>query len=55
MTLEEYQLKNCEGCYFAEEKKVGTGKPCCTKPTPIDSDGIICKSKQPTGTKQRGD
>ncbi len=47
MELKEYQLKNCKGCSFAEKSKIGTGKPCCTKPSQADSDGITCKSKKP--------
>jgi len=32
--VKEFQNKNCRGCFFAETIKVGTGEPCCTKPTP---------------------
>lgn len=32
--IKKFQNKNCKGCFFADVKKVGTGEPCCTKPTP---------------------
>lgn len=28
--LAGWQKKNCVGCRFADKKKAGTGKPCCT-------------------------
>lgn len=30
--LKELQEKNCRGCRFANQEKVGTGEPCCTYP-----------------------
>ena len=34
LRIKLFQLKNCKGCFFADFEKVGTGEPCCTKPTP---------------------
>lgn len=28
--LKQFQEENCHGCYFVDDKKVGTGEPCCT-------------------------
>jgi len=33
--LEEFQERNCRGCFYAEEEKVGTGRACCTYPQPL--------------------
>ena len=46
-SLSEWQKRNCAGCKFAELKKVGTGKACCTYPLhyELDDEGE-CKSKR---------
>lgn len=30
--LAKFQNENCKGCRFANDKRVGTGKPCCIYP-----------------------
>jgi len=30
--LKEFREANCRGCFYADEAKVATGKPCCTYP-----------------------
>ncbi|GAI63246.1 unnamed protein product [marine sediment metagenome] len=30
--LKEFREANCRGCFYADEAKVGTDKPCCTCP-----------------------
>lgn len=49
--LAKFQNENCKGCYHADDKKVGTGEPCCTKPTlPHTEDGVcIDRRTEPTG------
>lgn len=45
----EFQTSNCKDCYFAELKKVGTGKPCCTYPGRLETTHIYptqCLSKR---------
>ena len=27
--MARFQHDNCEGCYFADKPKIGTGEPCC--------------------------
>ncbi|MBA7593458.1 hypothetical protein ES703_00378 [subsurface metagenome] len=34
-TLAEFQKRNCKGCFYADDEKVGTGQACCTYPQPI--------------------
>ncbi len=47
LTMDEWQIKNCKDCYFAEAKKVGTGNPCCTYPGSLVHDLLgHCKSKR---------
>ena len=38
-TLAEFQERNCRGCLYADRKKMGTGKPCCTRPLPTIVNG----------------
>lgn len=47
-SMEEFQLKNCKDCFFAESKKVGTGEACCTYPDRliVSSTTGECKSKR---------
>jgi hypothetical protein len=49
--LKDFQKQNCTGCFFADDDKVGTGEPCCTKPTQIEAKEGICQSKKPRGKK----
>jgi len=46
--LAEWQSVHCKGCTFAEEKLVGTGKPCCTfhGPPRTDKDGKCLNRKE---------
>ena len=30
LPLDEWQKRECKGCFFADDKKVGTKKACCT-------------------------
>ena len=45
--LSEWQKRNCAGCKFADEKKVGTGEGCCTffLQYELDDEGE-CKTKR---------
>ncbi len=36
--LSEWQKRNCTGCRFADEKKIGTGDACCTFYLSIEMD-----------------
>lgn len=55
--LADFQLQNCWGCFYADETHpgiVGSGFPCCTKPSQIETkkemtDGktkIVCLSRK---------
>jgi hypothetical protein len=46
--MNEWQIKNCKGCKYSDDKKVGTGEPCCTYPMKLkmDNDGN-CLTKKP--------
>jgi hypothetical protein len=48
-TLTEFQERNCKGCRYADEKKVGTGKPCCTFPGPITQKDGRCLVRKDRG------
>lgn len=42
-----WQGNNCgRGCHWADSEKVGTGEPCCTKPTLPDIKGAVCLSRK---------
>lgn len=56
-TFKEFQVNNCQGCFFAEAKKIGTGLPCCTYSgkldhrnhqgkQPMGNDKVVCYSKR---------
>lgn len=42
----EFQEENCRGCFYADAPLVGSGKPCCTKPTQIEVIAGKCKSRR---------
>lgn len=46
--LIKFQLENCRDCFWGDGSKVGTGKPCCTKPTPPEMRAVemICLSRK---------
>ena len=47
LPLEGWQKRQCEGCYFADDGKVGTGQPCCTYPGYLVCDGLgHCKKRR---------
>jgi hypothetical protein len=41
-----WQSNNCSRCVFADEKKVGTGDPCCTRLNGPDPLGAICLARR---------
>lgn len=45
--LSEWQKRNCAGCKFVDEKRVGTGEACCTyfMMLEMDDDGE-CKTRE---------
>jgi len=45
-TLAEFQERNCHGCFYADEQKVGTGCACCTYPQPIKPEKGKCLTKK---------
>ena len=45
-TLDEFQEKNCHGCFYADEEKVGTGRACCTYPQPIELEDGKCLTRK---------
>lgn len=47
--IKKFQNKNCKDCFFADAIKVGTGEPCCTKPTPAKMrDAETCIDRRAT-------
>lgn len=48
--FKEFQVKNCQDCFFAEARKVGTGLPCCTYPGKLDHRNR--EGKRPTGNNE---
>ena len=45
-TLAEFQERNCNGCFYADEEKVGSGQACCTYPQSIKLEKGQCLSKR---------
>jgi len=45
-SLAIWQSNNCSRCVFADVKKVGTGKPCCTRVKGPDPLGAICLARR---------
>jgi len=45
-TLAEFQERNCKGCRYADDNKVGTGEPCCTFPGPLTHKGGRCLTRK---------
>lgn len=45
-TLAEFQDRNCKGCFYANEKEVGTGRACCTWPQPLNLEGGKCLTRK---------
>ena len=45
-TLAEFQKRNCKGCFYADEEKVGTGRACCTYPQPIKHERGECLTRK---------
>lgn len=46
-TLAKFQVENCaKGCRFAEQSKIGIGKPCCTFAFALDVQNGICKTRR---------
>ena len=45
--MAKFQQDNCQGCYFADKPKVGTGEPCCTYGFKLFTDkGIKCLGRK---------
>jgi hypothetical protein len=44
--LINFQNRNCTGCELADKSRVGSGLPCCTKPTQIEAKDGICLSRK---------
>ena len=45
-TLAEFQERNCHGCFYAHEEKVGTGRACCTYCQPIKLEDGKCLTRK---------
>jgi hypothetical protein len=45
-TLAEFQKRNCKGCFYADEEKVGTDRACCTYPQPIKHQRGECLTRK---------
>lgn len=45
IVLAIWQKYNCAGCYFADDEKVGTGEPCCTRVKGPDPLGAVCRAR----------
>ena len=45
-SLAEFQDRNCRGCFYADEEKVGSGQACCTYHQPIKLEKGQCVSKR---------
>lgn len=45
-TLTEFQESNCRGCLYADDEKVGTGRPCCTYPERIKLKDGTCQTRK---------
>ena len=48
--LLDFQFRHCEGCFYGDQAKVGTGKPCCTfitTPHIVDGKCLTRKGKDP--------
>ncbi|MBA7712335.1 hypothetical protein ES703_121309 [subsurface metagenome] len=46
LNLKDLQLKNCKGCQFANQEKVGTGQPCCSYPGMPRLEGNKCLTRK---------
>ena len=51
--LTEFQRRNCRGCFYADEEKVGTGRACCSYPQPLKLERGECLTPN-TGRKSEG-
>ena len=45
-TFRTFQLSNCIGCKFTDEKKFKKGKPCCTYPGKIVVFDTVCQTRR---------
>jgi len=41
-----WQSNNCTRCVFADDEKVGTGEPCCTRVKGPERIGGICNARR---------
>jgi hypothetical protein len=46
LVSKEFQEQNCKGCYFANDAKVGTGKPCCTYASQLNIERGVCLTRR---------
>ena len=49
INLKELQEKNCKGCLYANQEKVGTGQACCTYPGMPRLEGNKCLTRKEQG------
>jgi len=52
-TLREFQNRNCRGCFYADDKKVGSGMGCCTYPQPIRHERGECLTRREVSNSTR--
>ena len=45
--MAQFQRTNCQGCHYAQARKVGTCKPCCDYPSCLQFEGSRCLSRRP--------
>jgi len=48
-TLAQFQRRNCKGCFYADDEKVGTGQRCCTCPGIPRLEGYRCLTRRGKG------
>ena len=46
LSMAMFQDKNCRGCRFADRRTVGSGRPCCTYCSHLDTDGVVCRTRR---------
>ncbi|MBC8276212.1 MAG: hypothetical protein H8E40_14760 [Chloroflexi bacterium] len=51
-TLAEFQKRNCKGCFYADEEKVGTGQACCTYPQPLSLQQAKCLTRKEVSNRK---
>ncbi len=52
--MKDFQKMNCEGCYFADPDRLGTGEPCCTYPGKLEVISGRCQQQQATKPELEG-